>query len=643
MCGIAGIIGAGASGKSIDGMLSLMHHRGPDGDGVWKSPGGSCVLGHKRLSIIDIAGSPQPMASPDGRYHIVFNGEIYNYLELRPELERQGWVFATKGDSEVLLAGLVLQGTSFLDAITGMFAFALWDEQEQSLLLARDRVGIKPLYYGYDEADRLVLGSELKSVVHGRASGFKVNPLALDYYLSLRYVPGPLTMVEGISKFPTGHWGLWKNGKLTLNRYWDISFVAKPPADGPSYTEAVDEVERLLSNAVRLRMRSDVPYGAFLSGGVDSAVVTALMASHTDKPVKTYSVGFDDFEDECDDARAMARALGADHTEFSLRPDDLYDLGDVAWSIDEPFPDPIVLAMHKLAEKAQKDVKVILTGEGADELFGGYVHHPHMALLDRMFKWLPSPALKLGGAMAASLPMFVIDRLFNYPQSPGKQGRARLKGLLVSAKEPLQRYLTYVSLLSEQERRVLLSPSLEDELPSLEERLQPLQRFFDRPEKGDDSAALWKLEYKMWLADNILFKQDKALMGCSIEGRVPFCDHHLVEFASKLPFDYKIAEGINKRVLRSVADKRLPPVEGTTKKKAFMVPLTGAYGKITVEIAEDVLGKKGLASRGLFREDALQELMRSVSNPSFLAGKQIMALVMFELWMRAMEKVGSPA
>lgn len=640
MCGIAGIIGSGNAVSRVDKMLSLMDHRGPDGDGIWESPQGKCILGHKRLSIIDLDGSAQPMSSPDGRYHLVYNGEIYNYLELKLDLVKQGWSFQTKGDSEVLLAGLILEGPSFLNSTVGMFAFALWDEHEKSLLLARDRVGIKPLYYSVDDKKGLVFGSELKSVVYGRGQGFSVNPQALDCYLTLRYVPGPMTMVNDVYKFPPGHWGYWKNGELTLHQYWDVSFETDHAAGKPAYSEAVDAVEKLLDDSVRLRLRSDVPYGAFLSGGVDSAVVTAMMTKHSDKPVRTYSIGFEDFDDECAEAKIMAAALETNHTEISLLPEDLYELGNVAWLIDEPFPDPIVLAMHKLSETARKDVKVILTGEGADELFGGYVHHPHMALLDRLSKWVPAPVLKVGGAMAGAMPMMLVDRLFNYPQSPGKKGRARLASLLSSAKDPLGRYLTYVSLFTKEERDNLVSLNGKNgDKPLCLETYNLFQNFFDPRRKKSSSAALWDLEYKYWLVDNILFKQDKSLMGQSIEGRVPFCDHRLVEYASKLPFDYKIRNGVNKRILRSVSEKFLPERAGTTKKKAFMVPLVGRYGEVMVEIATDVFGQNGLAGRGVFNHQALSSLSENLSHSSFLAGKQTMALIMFELWCRAMDRV----
>ncbi|MBI5055301.1 MAG: asparagine synthase (glutamine-hydrolyzing) [Nitrospirae bacterium] len=638
MCGIAGLIGFSAGNGTMKRMLSTMVHRGPDGSGIW-SDGKMVELGHRRLSIIDLSTGAQPQVSPDNRFVITFNGEIYNYVELRPELERDGWHFRTTSDTEVLLAGLTMHGAEFLSRTVGMFAFALWDTKEQTLLLARDRIGVKPLYYAAPAMGKIVFASELKAMLCVEDIHREINPDALDSYLALRYVPGPSTMIKGIFKFPAGHWAIYKNGRLEFTRYWDINFNSfNTDLEGEDDITLEEQFLDKLRESVQLRMRSDVPFGAFLSGGVDSATIVGLMSQLGTQPVRTYSIGFDMPHSELDAAEKIAGYFGTEHTAISLVPDDLRCLQDVAWFMDEPYADPIVLAMMRLAQRASGDVKVILTGEGADELLSGYVHHPHLIMMERLASHLPVSFIKGASNLVKAMPMVAIDYLFNYPASPGEKGRERLSGLLKVADNEIDRYLAYISLFTSSDRRKLYT----DEFIGTLAKNRPLHELVQSVMKpGNGRKAIDKIldfEYRIWLPDNILFKQDKTLMAYSVEGRVPFCDHRLVEFAACLPMRLKTGKKRNKEILRRVAGKLIPPEILTQQKKAFMVPLDGAYGAVLREMISDMLLSSSFRERGIFRIEAVEDLVKEFSQSPFLVGKQLMSLVMLEFWLEKVLK-----
>ncbi|MEW5727614.1 MAG: asparagine synthase C-terminal domain-containing protein, partial [Pseudomonadota bacterium] len=447
--------------------------------------------------------------------------------------------------------------------------------------------------------------------------------------LTLRYVPAPLTMVAGIRKFPAAHHAVARDGRLDRPvRWWDIAIRSGP---GGVTAEQRERLDWLLDDAVRLCLRSDVPYGAFLSGGVDSGLVTALMARRASEPVRTFSIGFAGTVDERPEAEAVARALGTRHHSFELAPADLRRLPRVACMVDEPFPDPIVLAMDLLAEHASSEVKVILTGEGADELFGGYVHHPTLRLLGRLSPALVPPLPAVGAAMARALPDAVIDRLFNYPVPPGSEARQRLAGLLREARSDVGRTLAYVSLFDAGDRDRLLTPDARAAMDG-----SGIGRFTSliKSSSGAFPDRLWTAEYKTWLADNILFKQDKTLMAHSVEGRVPFCDHRLVELAAGLPMAARLKAGINKAELRAAAQRLAPDLPAARAKKAFMVPFDGAYGAEIRQLAGDLLGSGPFAECGLFRKDEVDLLVRRFATPTLLGGKKLLALVMLALWQR---------
>lgn len=630
MCGIAGMVNLRSAPGVLRLMMDALRHRGPDGEGQYTEPG-IVELGHRRLAIIDLQTGDQPQISPDGRYVLIFNGELYNYLELRPELEARGWQFKTTSDTEVLLAGLVLHGVDFLKRTIGMFALAFWDKTERSLLLARDRVGVKPLYYALLPPNGLVFSSELKSILCVPGVSREVDPDALDAYLTLRYVPGPKTMVRNIFKFPCGHWAIFKDGKFRKERYWKVDFDSKHHSH-INASEATARFETLLEDSVKLRLRSDVPFGLFLSSGVDSTTILAMMAKHSAQPVRTFSIGFTTGADEQADAARVARHFGADHSSFILRPDDLQRIPDVAWYMDEPFPDPIVLAMFLLAEKAHNKVKVVLTGEGADELLSGYVHHPHLRFLAKLAALVPPSAFKAAAGLARHIPMKALERYFNYPASPGIKGRERLPLLLRAASDFRQRYLAYASLMTAGERNSLYSRAYRREVISNHYVEHSLESIMTSSKKNDPLDDILNLEYQLWLPDNILFKQDKTLMAHGLEGRVPYCDHRLVEFGAQLPLSLKCRPGKNKAILRNVAERLFPPELLSRRKQAFMVPLSGAYGKVMQMMLNEMLSGRRFRERNLFDAQAVRRLMAEYDRSPFIVAKQLMALLMLEFW-----------
>lgn len=630
MCGIVALLGDGFTAAQMDRMLTLMAHRGPDGDGRWADSGAGLQLGHVRLSIIDVDGGAQPMTSPDGRYALTYNGEIYNYLELRGDLAARGWRFRTSSDTEVLLAGLVLEGPEFLSKTIGMFALALWDRETRALLLARDRMGIKPLYIA-ETATGLAAASEMKSLLALPGVSRDIDPDALEAWLTLRYVPAPQTMLKGIRKFPAGHYAWVRGGEMEMTRWWNIEFESLP---GPVTPEQAEQLDWHLSDAVRLCMRSDVGYGAFLSGGVDSSLIVGLMAQHSAEPVRTYSIGFAGSLDERDDAKAIATALGTHHTECELRPEDLRRLPDVVRGIDEPFPDPIVLAMDQLAALAAKDQKVALTGEGADELFAGYVHHAHLARLDRWSRHMPQPLLDIAGTVAGLTPVALTDRLFDYPVPPGKSARDRIGELIRNARTPSRSYLTFVSMFGERDIETLLEQSASPPA-NWRHALAALDRDTATTRPID---RLWQYEHRAWLADNILFKQDKSLMAHSIEGRVPFCDHRLVELVARLPLSARLGGRTSKPALRAAARRLVPGLPPASRKKAFMIPLDGAYGATIRELAGDLVTFDRLRDIAPFRPEALKQLLARFTASQFIEGKQVQALLMLTLWQDAVRE-----
>lgn len=627
MCGIAGI--ASSSSKNpvstplLKAMCAQMPHRGPDGSGEFVNSSRSVGLSHLRLNIIDLKTGSQPMRR---RQNVIsYNGEVYNFRELRKELELGGQSFSTSSDTEVVLAAYEKFGVEMLSRLNGMFAGAIWDEAESQLFLFRDRCGEKPLFYTIS-GGRLAFSSEIKSLFVLPWVTRQVRPSSVSDFLRLRYVPGPQTMWEGINKLPPGHYLNWKNGRIEIVRYWAPYFSVRPSLDE---RETQQQFAELLEDSVRMRLVADVPVGVFLSGGIDSATVASLMAAHSTKPIQSFSIGFGDANDETNSAESLATLLKADHSTLKMTAADLRLLPDAVRFMEEPLGDAILVPMLLLARMAAKKVKVVLTGEGADELLGGYIHQKNMYRLisasHRAGK-LGAVGSHLLAKLISRAPARLLNPLFDYPDALGESGKRRLCKLLESFSDASSMYELHTSLFS----RENLSEILKDGLSS------PPNDHFEGLTGDDLFSRLLETDFNRWLPDNILLKQDKMTMAASLEGRVPFLDHRLVEFAGKVPMAYKLQGSITKKVLRETASRWVPKNylnQNSLKKQAFHVPLSGAYRIEFENLVREWLSESRLKESGWYHLNAIKDLVRSEHlRPQLLQTKQVMALVILEMW-----------
>lgn len=632
MCGICGFVGVEEEGL-LERMTAALAHRGPDGEGHMRD--GSAALGHTRLSIIDVAGGAQPIDNEDGALTLVCNGEIYNHRELRAELEAKGHRFRTHSDNEVLLHLYEEHGADCARFLNGMFAAAIWDRPRQRLFLVRDRFGIKPLYYAETPGGGFLFASELKALLRCRAVDVDVDPAAVREYLSLRYVPGPGTLLRGVRKFPTGHTGfVGRDGRLALTRYW------KPPLGRAPLTGSEDEIlegfAEHFERSISRRLMAEVPLGAYLSGGVDSSTVVAAMARGVSTPISTYSVGFEVDTDELDDAAATAAQLGCNHHPIICRISDLELMPEIVYHLDEPVGDPIVLPMYRLAQEARKTLTVVLAGEGADEALGGYLFHRALLKANRMARLMPRWALRGIAAPALSLvPSSVLDRAFDYPAKLGRRGKQKVVDFarLFHASTLPEAYRHLISLYDERD----LHDFLTDDFAA---QLRPRERNeYERDAVSSDAPALDRiihLGFAHWLPDVILTKQDKLAMANGLEARVPFLDHELVEYALRVPPELKIRGDVTKYLLRRYAERLLPPQVTGRKKMPFYAPLERfvaepAFGAFV----DEALSPETVRRRGYFRPEAVARLVAKVRGGEFMYVKQVFSLISLELWFRA--------
>ena len=616
MCGIAGFADpvSDESRREADEhlvarMCAVIRHRGPDDEGIRVE--GGVGLGMRRLSIIDLATGHQPIRNEDASVWVVFNGEIYNFRDLRRELERRGHRFATATDTEAIVHGYDEWGEGVFARLHGMFGIALWDRRAGTVLLARDRLGIKPLYYA-QHGGRLLFGSEIKSLL---AAGIDpaVDVAALEHYLAFLYTPPDQSIFRGVRKLPPGHLLRWRRGTLRLHAYWRPPVDERPIAAADAGAVLLDH----LRHAVRSHLMSDVPLGAFLSGGVDSSLVVGLMAEASDRPVKTFSIGFDEpAYDELDAARTVAAHFGTDHHEFVVRPDALAIADRLVAHFDEPFGDSSAIPTWYVSELARRHVTVVLSGDGGDELFGGYdryLPHPLVAGFDRLA--IPG-ARALAGALGRRLPH-------------GATGRRFLRHV---AGSEVGRYVDAVSFFGADDRDALLArEARSDAAPSPEQRLAAV---FARTAHLPLGSRLMQADLVTYLPEDVLTKVDRMSMAHSIESRVPLLDHRLVEFALSLPLPLKISQGVRKRVLKTVARRLLPEAILARPKQGFAVPLAvWCRGRLRDAFA-DVLRSARLRQRGYFRPREIDRLL-----DEHLKGRRdhelrLWQLFMFELWHR---------
>ncbi len=574
-------------------MCAAMPHRGPDGQGVWTAPG--VGLGHVRLSIIDLAGSPQPMASSDGRAMLVFNGEIYNYRELREELRGAGFEFRTDGDSEVILAAWQRWGADCLPRLHGMFAFAIYDLTQRTLFLARDRLGVKPLFYAPLSDGSLAFASELKALAAHPLLRREVDPLAVEDYLTWGYVPDHRSILSGVHKLPAGHSLLLRHdAPLTApQQWWDVSFAERRQGRA---ADLEAELLHLLRKAVTSRMVADVPLGAFLSGGVDSSAVVALMAEASASPVKTCSIGFDEAAlDETSYAGAVAERFRTDHRSRQVGSGDFVHVDALAAMFDEPFADASALPTWRVCQLARETVTVALSGDGADEAFAGYRRHRFQHGEDRIRALMPA-ALRgpvLGGLGAI------------YPKADWAPQPLRAKTTLLSlAGSSEAGYARAVGVSPPELRQLLYSP----DFLALRGDYRAEQPWEDLMRRAPARSGLDRAQYadlKFWLPGDILTKVDRTSMAVSLEAREPLLDHRLIEFAASLPESLRLRRGEGKWLLKKTMQRYLPGEILYRPKQGFVTPIAAWFRGPLAEEARAISRGTALARTGWFDQQAI--------------------------------------
>lgn len=629
MCGICGFVGIREDGL-LERMTTALSHRGPDGCGYFQC--GDVGLGHRRLSIIDLEGGRQPIENEDGSLVLIFNGEIYNYQELRAGLVERGHQFRTLSDTEVILHLYEELGADCLRELVGMFTIAIWDKRQRQLFLARDRLGIKPLYYT-EHAAGFLFASEFKAILQYRRLQPELNAEAVHAYLALRYVPGPDGMFRELRKLPAAHYAVVRNGRVSLHRYWTPEIYSGPfPASEEEYLEGYRE---RFERGVRRRMISEVPLGAYLSGGLDSSTIVAVMAKLTSKPVRTFTVGFDYEHDELAQAAETARLLGCEHTPIACRISDVALLPKLVYHLDEPLGDPIVIPMYQLAREAKKQVTVILAGEGADETMGGYLFHK--ALLWGRSLAGRTPALmrrKLLPAAMGALPSSWMNLAFHYPAALGERGKRKVLDFmsLLDREQIEDGYLHLISLFDGRDTKDLYT---EDFRRSVNGTVPGGRQRAIVESAAPELNRIIHLQFAHWLPEDILMKQDKMSMAAGIEARVPFLDHELVEYALKVPPNLKIRRGSTKYLLRRYASRILPPEVVNRRKMPFYVPLEKYFeDPLFRDMVADTLSEQSVRKRGFFQPAAVARLREAMSRREFVFVKQAFSLVVLELWCR---------
>ena len=631
MCGITGIfdtLGPGPiSRERLHRMNESQHHRGPDEGGLHIEPG--VGLGHRRLSIIDLASGQQPLANEDGSVIVVFNGEIYNFQELVPELEALGHRFATHSDTEVIVHAWEAWGEACVARFRGMFAFALWDRNRQTLFLARDRFGVKPLYYAFLDSGAFLFGSELKALMAHPELPRDIDPLAVEDYFAYGYVPEPRTIFRGVAKLPPGHTlTLARGAKAAPKQYWDVPFAPVTVSDEAG---AGDELVARMQASVRLRMIADVPLGAFLSGGVDSSAVVAMMAGQSATPVNTCAIGFDDPAfNEVEYADMVARRYRTHHHVETVAASDFSLVGQLARVYDEPFADSSALPTYRVCELARRHVKVALSGDGGDEHFAGYRRYRWFRYEERMRGLLP---------LGVRRPLFgALGRL--YPKADWAPRIFRAKTTFEAlARDTVEGYFHGVSLLSDAQRRRLFTPAFTRELQGYR-AVDVLRGHAARAPTDDPLSLVQYLDMKTYLVGDILTKVDRASMAHALEVREPLLDHELMGWVSGLPAQLKLRGNEGKYLLKKAMQPYLPHDVLYRRKMGFAVPLAAWFrGPLAARIREVVLGER-LASTGLFNRAYLRAAVDAHQSARADYSVLLWTVLMFDAFLAQVLEVG---
>lgn len=600
-------------------MRDILHHRGPDDGGVFVD--GNIGLGHRRLSIVDVAHGAQPMFNADRSCSIVYNGEVYNHADHRDDLIARGYKFQNRSDTETILHLYEAHGRDCVEYLRGMFAFAVWDKRKQELFIARDRFGVKPLYYVHDSDGNLFFASEIKALLSGGAIKPEINFNALPDQFANHGTSGDETLYQGVKRLMPGHTMVWKDGKIDIHEFWDLSF--EPKHEARSDAEYIDEWRELFRQSVELRLMADVPLGMFLSGGIDSSAIAAMMSTMVTEPIKTFSVAFNERDaNELEYARLVAKKFGTDHHEITITPEQFFEaLPNLVWHEDEPIGFIASVPLYFVSKLAQQHVKVVLTGEGADETMSGYGRYAKALKL-----------LNYGEKYESVTPGFLRDAV-----------RGGVATLPASMSRKLGR--TFLSRESDIENLFfdnfsVFSKSMQKELFAREtrEKIENTDPYFLQNaliDKCDAEDVLDKLLYadtKTYLHE-LLMKQDQMSMAASIESRVPFLDHKLVEFTARMPHEMKLRGGTTKWILREAMKGILPTEILERPKMGFPVPIGGWFrGEFKHIVDEYVLGSRAM-ERGIFDAGFVKKLVAE-HNAGANHDERLWSLVNFEIWQR---------
>ncbi|QDV47944.1 Asparagine synthetase [glutamine-hydrolyzing] 1 [Stieleria neptunia] len=633
MCGITGAVWQSESLRVDPSLLKQMTdaiaHRGPDDDGAWidndqrdgQGRHYGVALGFRRLSIIDVEGAAQPMSNEDGGVRMVFNGEIYNFKALRHRLEGSGHQFATDGDGESVLHLYEDIGTDCFAELNGMFAIAIWDTRRSRLVLARDRIGQKPLYYAL-VGDRLVFGSELKCLAAVPGVCNEIDPAAIDEFLTYQYVPHPGTIWKGVRKLPPGHVAIFEKGKLVVQPYWDFDPTVEVPR---SKGEAVERLRELLADSVRLRLQSDVPLGSFLSGGIDSSLITALaQRQQGEMPIRTFSIGFPiaDF-DETGYAAQVAEHLGTNHQRFEVQPNGVDIIDKLVWHYDEPFGDSSAVPTWYLSELTRREVTVALSGDGGDELFAGYDRYRALWLsvrLRRMFPIHKTPGIGLIQRFPDNNKQYSITR--------------RAKRFLEAIGQPeARRYLNWLQIFPERMRAELYTDEFVERLPG-EDPFEFLDAIWNRSEGRDVVTRASTTDMLSYLPCDLCTKVDIASMAHSLEVRQPMLDHRVVEFAASLPVHLKFRGRRGKLLLQDAFGSMIPKSIFTRKKMGFGIPIGAWFRKELKPMVHDTLLADDARIAPYFRREVVERLVGQHERMENNHGYRLWNLLILEKWLR---------
>ena len=634
MCGITGFTGQNDP-ETLKNMMDSIHHRGPDDFGQYADE--YISLGHKRLSIIDLSEAGRnPISNEDESIKVILNGEIYNYKPLREDLVNKNHKFKSNTDTEVLVHAYEEYGISFLEKIDGMFAFALWDANRKELFLVRDRIGIKPLYYSIVN-NELFFSSELKSLLYSGAIKRQVNYRPLREFLTVRSSSTEESFIKGVKKLLPGHYLKFSFASKTfsISQYWNLRSYGTSKTPSPIDTIVLDLRSKLV-NSVKSHLMSDVPLGVYLSGGIDSSSIVGIMHKEGIEDIKTFTIGFGDIDlnNAVDQASIVAEHFSTDHQHFTVNPDVLSLLPKITWHADEPLADPTIIPTYILSEKTKPKCTVILTGEGADEFFGGYSHYKFINLRKKYFGRFPYFMRYPGSYVAKMMPLGVFQLFFKYSNELGKKGKGRVSELLKS-NSPQDWYSLIQSIYLDNEKKELIDfnslKNVDSEI-KIEDFLftNYLSNFF--PNKKNILENTLFFDQTVPMIEDLLMKVDKMTMAYSIEARVPYLDRTIVEFASTLPISYKLNKGKSKYILREAVKPFIPEKTYLQKKDYFFVPIH-KWLKTNISTFSDNLLFSDLASK-TFNKQYIQNLLTKYDQSPLYYARQLWCLISYELWYR---------